>query len=106
MTTIQFWTNDPTVLFNKEYIFELWPTINMCYEQKLNAITRLVILITILGFISTTSTRILVVGLLTLAVIFALFSMRKQKITNQMLNEGFNVQGNEVTGMFDKKHAS
>ncbi len=106
MTSIQFWTNDPTVLFNKEYLFELWPTINMCYEQKLNAITRLVILITILGFISTTSTRILVVGLLTLAVIFALFSMRKQKITNQMLNEGFNVQGNEVTGMFDKKHAS
>jgi hypothetical protein len=78
----------------------------MCYEQKLNAITRLVILITILGFISTTSTRILVVGFLTLAVIFALFSMRKQKITNQMLNEGFNVQGNEVTGMFDKNHAS
>jgi hypothetical protein len=106
MTSIQFWTNDPTVLFNKEYLFELWPTTNMCYEQKLNAITRLVILITILGFISTTSTRILVVGFLTLAVIFALFSMRKQKITNQMLNEGFNVQGNEVTGMFDKNHAS
>ena len=36
--TIQFWTNDPTVLFNKEYIFELWPTSEMCYEQKLNAI--------------------------------------------------------------------
>ena len=46
--TIQFWSNDPTVLFNKEYIFELWPTKDMCYEQKLNAITRLVILITIL----------------------------------------------------------
>jgi hypothetical protein len=106
MTAIQFWTNDPTVLFNKEYMFELWPTINMCYEQKLNAITRLVILITILGYVSTTSSRILVVGILTLAVIFALFKMRKQKITSQMLNEGFNIQGNQVTGMFDKKTAS
>ena len=48
--SIQFWTNNPTILFNKEYIFELWPTTNMCYEQKLNAITRLVILITILVF--------------------------------------------------------
>jgi hypothetical protein len=75
----------------------------MCYEQKLNAITRLVILITILGYVSTTSTRILVVGILTLAVIFGLFKMRKQKLTNQMLNEGFNIQGNQVTGMFDKK---
>jgi hypothetical protein len=103
MTAIQFWTNEPTVLFNKEYMFELWPTSDMCYEQKLNAITRLVILITILGYVSTTSTRILVVGTLTLAVIFGLFKMRKQKLTNQMLNEGFSIQGNQVTGMFDKK---
>jgi hypothetical protein len=78
----------------------------MCYEQKLNSITRLVILITILGYISTMSERILLVGGLTLAVIFVLFTMRKQKITKEMLNEGFNVQGNEVTGMFDKKPAS
>ena len=89
---IQFWTNEPTILFNKEYMFELWPTSDMCYEQKLNAITRLVILITILGYVSTTSTRILVVGTLTLAVIFGLFKMRKQKLTNQMLNEGFSIQ--------------
>jgi len=79
----------------------------MCYEQKLNSITRLVILITILGYISTMSERILLVGGLTLAVIFVLFNLRKQKITKEMLNEGFNVlpsvQGNEVTGMFDKK---
>ena len=104
--TIQFWSNDPTVLFNKEYIFELWPTTNMCYEQKLNAITRLVILITILGYILTMSKRVLVVGILTLLVIFVLFKMRKQKITKNMLNEGFSLQGNEVTGMFDKNNAS
>ncbi|MCJ7802889.1 MAG: hypothetical protein MUP82_11095 [Candidatus Marinimicrobia bacterium] len=100
MTSIQFWTNEPTILFNKDYVFELWPTTDMCYEQKLNAITRLVILITILGYVSTTSTRILVIGALTIAVIFGLFKMRKQKLTNQMLNEGFR---NEVTGFFDKK---
>jgi len=101
--TIQFWSNEPTILFNKEYIFELWPTTNMCYEQKLNAISRLIILLTILGYILTMSQRVLVIGLLTLVVIFVLFKMRKQKITKEMLNEGFNVKGNEVTGMFDKK---
>ena len=104
--TIQFWSNDPTVLFNKEYIFELWPTTDMCYEQKLNAITRLVILITILGYILTMSQRVLIVGILTLLVIFVLFKMRKQKITKDMLNEGFAVQGNESTGMFDKTKGS
>lgn len=110
--TIQFWTNDPTILFNKEYILELWPTANMCYEQKLNSISRLIILLTILGYILTMSKRVLAVGALTLLVIFVLYSMRKQKITKDML-EGFNVQamlpsvqGNEVTGMFDKKPSS
>lgn len=104
--TIQFWSNNPTILFNKEYILELWPTSNMCYEQKLNAITRLVILMTILGYILTMSERILVVGGLTLAVVFVLFTMRKQKVTKEFLNEGFKIQGNEVTGMFDKNTGS
>ena len=47
---ISFWTNEPTILFNKDYITELWPTSSMCYEQKLNAISRLIILISLLGF--------------------------------------------------------
>jgi hypothetical protein len=103
--SIQFWSNDPTVLFNKDYIFELWPTTNMCYEQKLNAISRLIILITILGYISTMSKRVLVVGLLTLVVIFVLFKMRKQKVTKEMLDEGFrnaqiNVQGSPISDSY------
>lgn len=90
--TISFWINEPTILFNKEYIFELWPTTDMCYEQKLNAITRLVILITILGYILTMSKRVLLVGSVTLVIIFVLFKMRKQKITKEMVNEGFSTQ--------------
>ena len=114
--TIQFWYNEPTELFNKDYILELWPTLNMCYEQKLNAISRLIILITILGYIMTMSIRILIVGFITLVVIFILFKMRKQKITKEMLEEGFKnsevnivgntLDGNEVTGMFNKKSDS
>ena len=100
--TIPFWSNDPTILLNKDYIFDLWPTEQMCYEQKLNAISRLVIILTILGYILTMSQRIIVVGILTLFVIFVLFHMRKQKLNKEMLNEGFKVEGNEVTGMFDK----
>ena len=92
--TIQFWSNEPTILFNKEYIFELWPTSEMCYEQKLNAITRLVILLTILGYILTMSLRVLGVGTFTLLIIFLLFTMRKQKVTKQMMEEGFRMQDN------------
>jgi len=100
--TTQFWTNEPTILFNKEYMLDLWPTSNMNYEQKLNAITRLIILVSILGYILTMSTRIIFVGIITLIIIFVLFKMKKQKITKEMLDEGFSVQGNEITGLFDK----
>ena len=81
-TTQENWAINPTILFNKYYIFELWPTNNMSYEQKLNAITRLIILITILGFISTRSTRILIVGIVTIALIFILYKMRKPKMSS------------------------
>jgi hypothetical protein len=101
--TTQFWTNEPTILFNKEYMLDLWPSSNMNYEQKLNAITRLIILVSILGYILTMSTRIIFVGIITLVIIFVLFKMKKQKLTKEMLNEGFSIQGNEVTGLFDKK---
>jgi hypothetical protein len=97
--TIQFWTNEPTVLFNKDYIFDLWPTSEMCYEQKLNAITRLIIIITILAYILTMNNRILVAGFFTILVIFILYKMRKQKITKEFINEGFNVQGNNISGL-------
>jgi hypothetical protein len=105
MTTQQFWSNDPTILFNKDYIFQLWPTTNMCYEEKMNSISRLIIIITILGFILTKSTKLLVVGIITIASICILYKMRNPKMTRNMLdtNEGFEVQGNQVTGLFDKK---
>ena len=104
MNHTPFWSNDPTILLNKDFIFELWPNSSMNYEQKLNAITRLIILITILGYIATYSVRILITGFVTLVILFGLYKMRKNKLTHSMLNndEGFEVQGNEVTGLFDK----
>ena len=101
--TIQFWSNDPTIIFNKDSIFELWPTMTMCYEQKLNAITRLIILITVLGYILTMSKRILLVGAITLVIIFMLFKMRKQKLTKEKLDEGFTVEGDNVYGLVPTK---
>ena len=43
-----FWLNDPTILFNRNKIGELWPTPNMSSNDKLNAVSRLVIILSIL----------------------------------------------------------
>ena len=95
MSTV-FWFNDPTILLKREYILELWPLTTMNYEQKSNAVARLIILLSVLGYIFTSSAKILITGCVTLGVIFAVFKTNKQKITKEMMNEAFTVKGDEV----------
>jgi hypothetical protein len=87
MTTTPFWTNDPTILFNKNSLWQLWPTKSMTFEGKLNAISRSVILLTIVGFIFTHNWNLLIVGIITLAILFSLYQFRKQQLNRS--KEGF-----------------
>lgn len=91
--TITFWSNDPLILFNKEYIFEIMPKQGMSYEQKMNSITRLMIYLTFLGYIFTTSKKLIIVCLAILFVIFILYKVRQQ----QIINEGFHNINNTTT---------
>ena len=90
---IPFWANDPTVLFNKDYILQMWPLQTMTFDEKLNAISRLIIVLSILGFIITKSVRFLVIGIVTLAIIYFVYKMQKKKIVKELLKnddkEGF-----------------
>ena len=101
--TTPLWINVPTILLNKNNIFDLWPTATMTYDEKVNAITRFIILISILGFIFTMKINILFIGITTLAVIFIVLKMKKPKITKNNLEEGFEVEGNKVKNLYDKK---
>lgn len=75
-----FWSNNPAVLFNKKQVTDLWPKENMGIEEKLNAITRTVIVLTILGYLLTRNPNMLVIGVLTIVIIFVLYRMRKNGI--------------------------
>lgn len=88
--TTPFWYNDPTILMNKENVLQFWPNENMSFEEKLNAITRTIIIITVLGFLFTQNLNLIIVAIITLAIIFSLFKLRKQRILDGMINaEGF-----------------
>lgn len=95
MTYIPFWYNDPTILFNKNYLFQFWPSDTMIFEQKMNAISRLIIFLTILGLFITRNLSIVVIGLLTLAILVTIYKMRK----NYLKKEGFknNHENNKIT---------
>ena len=82
--TTPLWLNDPRILLNREKITELWPTSMMTKNDKLNALVRLVILLTVLGFIFIGGLSIIVSGIITLGLI-ALYSGN----TNLSKKEGF-----------------
>ena len=63
---IPFWANDPNILFQQPYILEFFPVESMTYEQKLNAVTRTVIVLTVISFLYTHSTRLLAVSAVTI----------------------------------------
>ena len=73
MNTTQFWINQPSVLLDRDDIADLWPMPLMSVEQKLNAITRLVFLMTVLGFLVTNNINIIFTGFITLAIFVILY---------------------------------
>lgn len=91
--SVPFWSNDPTILFNKTHILEFFPTSNMNFEAKLNSLSRSIIVLTILGFLMTSHLRVVAIGVVTLIVIFFLYKVRKQQIIASMVKnkEGFSV---------------
>lgn len=90
--TTPFWSNDPTILFNKESVLQIWPNQQMTFESKLNAISRLVIIMSILGFIFTRNFNLIIIGILTLAILFTMYKLRKQKLVSSLIKkEGFSV---------------
>jgi hypothetical protein len=94
---IPFWTENPNVLFQQKYFFEFFPTETMSYSQKLNAVSRMVIFLTIISFIFTKSKQLLFISAITLFFIFMLFYYKEQeklKVENKKMDlektmEGF-----------------
>jgi hypothetical protein len=91
MSVNTFWLNDPMILFNSNYILELFPKEYMSREQKLNAITRLVFILTFLGFLITQNIKIIITGVITIIIIGLLYKL--ELIKNKDTKKGVNLEG-------------
>ena len=69
MQSNEFWLNNPTILFKKNKITQLWPKENMNYNEKLNAISRFIILLSVIGYMCLKKLNVLLIGLITLGII-------------------------------------
>ena len=89
-----FWLNNPLILVNKKQITEIFPIGNLSYTRKLNALTRIIIICSILGYLMTKSAKILISAAVTIVIVAMIYKIQKHKnakdkINTKDLKEGF-----------------
>lgn len=82
--TKTFWLQNPKILVEH---LEFWPQQNMSFDSKLNAISRLVILLSIIGYLYTKNIQIIITALITLGIIIFIYQQR-----NSLKKEGFELR--------------
>jgi len=82
------WTKDPTILFKKNHINQLFPNKNMIIEEKINSVSRLIIVLTLLSYLLNSNLKILLSGFITLLLImlFYTFKIKKQNVERNIEN--------------------
>lgn len=76
--TNPFWYKDPTILVNN---FDILPNETMKHNDKLNAITRLIIILTAVGYLLTSNIKILISGILTIVGIVIIYFTSRKNVT-------------------------
>lgn len=109
--TTPFWYNQPLILFDKKGLLQFWPVQKMDPEEKCNAITRLVVVLTLGGFCITRKPSLLIIGAITLAIIVITYLTMKKKYVNSLVKnknnkEGFGSGSAALTQSIDKKKLS
>ena len=73
-----FWIYNPSILFNSNYITQIWPYSNLERDEKLNAMTRFIILITLLGYMCMNRFLIVILGLILIGLIIIFYQSQKE----------------------------
>ena len=71
-----FWLENPNILLNKNYITDIWPNGDFGLARKLNAITRFIIVLTILGYFLTKSPYIPVSAIVSLVILVIIYKSK------------------------------
>ena len=87
---VSFWLENPNALLNKNYITEVWPNSDFDLGRKLNAITRLIIILAILGYFLTKSLYIPVSAFVSLIVLVIIYKSKSKETQKEGFNLGFN----------------
>ena len=106
--TMPFWSENPNVLFDPNHILEFFPIEPMSYNQKLNAVSRIVIILTIAGFAISQNFRLIIVSAITMGAIYMIHhyhekEMEKTESKRVTIKDKENFE-NPTLDYLDKKH--
>lgn len=90
--SISFWINQPTILLKKKYILDILPNKNMVFNEKLNAITRLIVLLSMIGYIITSNSMLLLLAGISLLTIIGFYYFKTNKNMNLLINKRENFE--------------
>lgn len=91
-----FWAEDPNIILSQKYILQLFPVEKMTLNEKLNAITRLIVLLSIIGFAYSKSFRLLIISAIMIFCIYLLHLYENRKIIEE--KEGYRNPAEDLVG--------
>ena len=71
-----FWLNEPSILLRKDKLTEIWPYSHMSFNNKMNATTRFVLYVPIIGFAILNNYLILMFGIVLVLLLFCIIRIR------------------------------
>lgn len=85
--TVTFWINQPSILLNNKYVGEIWPSEDLSRAGKYNAITRMLIILTFMGYMLKRDKQILCVGMILILCVVFLFKWQDKEgfFSNEMV---------------------
>jgi hypothetical protein len=75
----EVWFVQPQVLLKKQYLTELYPTETMSSNQKINAVSRTILLLSLLGAVLCRRVQFVVIGVVTLAILYSWYRLNGSK---------------------------
>ena len=75
----KFWLYDPMVLIKQERIKEILPQSHYTLQRRLNAMTRMILLLSVLGYFLTRSIKLLISSVISLVIIVILYKNEYEK---------------------------
>ena len=79
----EFWINNPKIIFKRSELTKIWPYEDMSFEEKLNAATRFILLITIVGYVLMNNYTILLLGLIMVLLVVLTYNLYKKEVSKE-----------------------